>query len=114
MRLAITQRPGQFARVAGAIGEAGGDIGAIDIARVLGCSLPHASRLSKKLQARGLVSEFRWHQFRSLSMTLDGEDWMRRELGYLTAFTADVFGDLTPEERNLLYDLLGRVRRSAS
>jgi DNA-binding MarR family transcriptional regulator len=89
-------------------------IGAIDIARSLGCSLPYASRLSKKLQARGLVAEHRWQQFRSLQRTLAGEEWTRDELPCLTAFTAHVFGDLLPEERVELYTLLGRIRRSAS
>lgn len=76
-------------------------LGAIDISRALGCSLPHASRLSKKLKARGLVYERRWHQFRSLERTLAGEEWMRRELGNLT------------EESAQLFQLLGRVRRTA-
>jgi hypothetical protein len=68
-------------------------IGAIDIARSLGCSLPYASRLSKKLAC---------------------EEWTRDELPCLTAVTAHVFGDLLPEERVELYTLLGRIRRSAS
>lgn len=89
-------------------------IGAMDVARALGCSFPYASRLSKKLQARGLVAEHRWHQYRSLQKTIDGEEWMRSELPYLTAFTASVFGDLTGEDRKQLFELLGRIRCSAS
>jgi DNA-binding MarR family transcriptional regulator len=89
-------------------------IGAIDIARALGCSFPYASRLSKKLQARGFIAEHRWHQWRSLQRTLPGEEWIESELPYLLAFTDAVFGDLTPPERTQLYELLGRVRRSVS
>lgn len=89
-------------------------LGATDLAEAIGCSLPHASRLAKKLKARGFVSEHRWHQYRSLSRTLDGEEWARRELPNLTAFTAGVFADLSLDERRQLYELLGRIRRSAS
>lgn len=88
-------------------------ISALDIARALGCSFPHASRLSKKLQARGLVSVHRWHQYRSLQRTESGDEWLRSELSNLTAFTNDVFGDLSADERAQLYVLLGLIRRSA-
>lgn len=86
-------------------------LGAIDLERILGCSLPHASRLAKSLKARGLISEHRWKNYRSLMKTEAGEAWLARELPYLTAFANELLAPLTTTERRGLYLYLSRIMR---
>jgi DNA-binding MarR family transcriptional regulator len=85
-------------------------LGAADFSRTLGISLPHASKIAGRLKAKGLVSERRWRQFRSLRLTPDGQRFLERELPNLTAFVDAMFRGLKPAEQVLLHELLQRVR----
>lgn len=87
-------------------------LSAADLERILGCSLAHASRLSRRLQKRGLIFVDRWGSFRSLSATVAGEDWLATELPYFTAFADSMLARLSIPERRELYAHLGQVMRT--
>jgi DNA-binding MarR family transcriptional regulator len=90
------------------------DLGAIDIARTLGISFPHASRIAARLKKQGLVSERRWKQYRSLRLTAEGKAFLARELQNFSAFADEVFRRVSPADRRLLDQLLERIRNNVS
>lgn len=87
-------------------------IGTRDLRRILGCSWGHAARIANALKAKGFVREQRFQQFRSLVLTDAGSAHLVRELPYLTSYADAIVRALSPDERRLLYELLGRVTRS--
>ena len=86
-------------------------LGARDLTRILGCSLPHASRLTTSLRERGLIYQHRWKNFRSLMMTDKGHRWLARELPNLTEFACEFLLPLTATERRALHVLHSRLMR---
>lgn len=93
-----------------AIARSSSALSTADVARALGISWTHASKICGRLKANGLLSEFRWKKFRGLRLTADGTVFLQRELPNLTAFVRGLFHGLGPDERVILETALQRIR----
>ncbi len=86
-------------------------LGVSELARVLPCSVPHASKLMKRMRARGLVREGPvWHSFRSMVLTEEGLEREAADSTYLEAFARAACAGLSQEEEKRLLLLLSCIR----
>lgn len=85
-------------------------LGTKDIAALLHCSMPWASNVIKRLRKRGYIEQIgRWRQYHSMRLTEAGRARLRSDTDCLRAFTRQVFGGFSREDRLRFGTLLGRV-----
>lgn len=85
-------------------------LGANELAERLRCSVSYASRLMKRMRAKGMLRPgTAYRRFRSMVLTEDGLQRLRGDAQYLEAFARCACEGITDQERRHLLALLGRI-----
>ncbi len=85
-------------------------LGATELARALRCSVPHASKLMKRMRAEGLLMDGSTYRgWKTMVLTSDGQDRLLGDAEYLEAFARAACDGLSDDDCHLLFVLLGRI-----